>query len=171
MNSTESLVIGTNNRNKVKEAMCLSLMTILGYGFSNGLRNTGYFIPFDSSNLATQVFWHRTPFLFAGICSVIFITITPNKWRTLYALLSVFLISYTISTLLGGDRGWWNNAPSTYYVYFSISGLAMAGFILCGWPLFTYDNIWTKVATYGASSLLAAKVLVVFVKTVWIGLG
>lgn len=171
MNSTESLVIGTNNRSKVKEAMCLSLMTILGYGFSNGLRNTDYFIPFDSSNLATQVFWHRTPFLFAGICSVIFITITPNKWRTLYALLSVFLISYTISTLVSGDRGWWNNAPLTYYVYFFISGLAMGVFILCGWLLFTYENMWTKVAIYSASSLLAAKVLVVFVKTVWIGLG
>jgi hypothetical protein len=146
-------------------------MTILGYGFSNGLRNTDYFIPFDSSNLATQVFWHRTAFLIAGIASVIFITITPNKWRKLYALLSVFFISYTISTLLGGDPGWWKNAPFNYYVYFFISGLAMGMFILCGWILFTYDNLWTKITVYSASSLLFAKLLVIFVKTVWIGLG
>ncbi len=171
MDLTENSAITTNQRTRVRGFLCLSLMTILGYGFSNGLRNTDYFIPFDSSNLATQAFWHRTPFLIAGICSVIFITITPNKWRTLYALLSVFLISYTISTLLGGDPGWWKEAPLTYYVYFFISGVVMGVFILCGWLLFTYENMWTKVAIYSASSLLAAKALFVFVKTVWIGLG
>lgn len=171
MNPTDNSVISTIQRKRVRDALCLSLMTILGYAFSNGLRNTDYFIPFDSSNLATQVFWNRTPFLIAGIVSVMFITITPNKWRTLQALLSVFLISYTISNLLGGDPGWWKNAPLTYYVYFFISGLVMGLFILCGWLLFTYENLWTKISIYSASSLLAAKVLVVFVKAVWTGLG
>jgi hypothetical protein len=171
MDPTDSSAISTFQRKRVRDALCLSLMTILGYAFSNGLRNTDYFIPFDSSNLATQVFWNRTPFLIAGIVSVMFITIAPNKWRTLQALLSVFLISYTISNLLGGDPGWWKNAPLTYYFYFFISGLVMGLFILCGWLLFTYENLWTKIAIYSASSLLAAKVLVVFVKAVWTGLG
>jgi hypothetical protein len=167
---TDNSAIGTNLRKRVRDALCLSLMTILGYAFSNGLRNTDYFIPFDSSNLATQVFWNRTSFLIAGIVSVMFITITPNKWRTLHWLLSVFLISYTVSKLLGGDPGWWKNAPLTYYVYFFISGLVMGVFIFCGWLLFTYENLWTKIAIYSASSLLAAKVLIAFVKIIWTGL-
>lgn len=170
MDPTDNSAIGSNQRKRVRGALCLSLMTNLGYAFSNGLRNTDYFVPFDISNLATQVFWNRTSFLIAGIVSVIFITITPNKWRTLHALLAIFLISYTISNLLGGDPRWWKNAPITYYFYFLISGLLMGLFILCGWLLFTYENLWTKIAIYSASSLLAVKLLIAFVKIIWTGL-
>lgn len=160
---------GSNPDKRWKAVHCLFVMTILGYGFANGLRTT--FTPFDVSDLSTQIFWERKTFLFTGLSVVALTAVTPSRWLTIKSLLGLFIFTYTALNFATGDSGWWKSASTTYFIYFFGSVLAMSLFMVCGWLLFTYDNIWTRVTLYLTTSLLAVKALLVFIGTVWSGLG
>jgi hypothetical protein len=159
----------SNPHKRWKAVYCLFIMTILGYGFANGLRTT--LTPFDESDLRTQIFWERKTFLSTGLLVVALTAVTPNRWLTIKSLLGLFICTYTALNFATGDSGWWKSASIAYFIYFFASVLAMGLFMVCAWLLFTYDNIWTRLTLYLTTSILAVKALLVFVGTVWGGLG